>query len=102
MPLFSYLALALFACLAFAETGHWPSYGNPDPKALSMVLITPIWMTIAAGALAVPTYAVVFAVHTIHRRLHLSLADRFGLVAWVVGVLLWTFAARGLLNWLAD
>ena len=32
LPLAAFLALMLFAVLAWREVGHWPFYASPDPK----------------------------------------------------------------------
>ena len=110
-PLFSYALLVLFAVYACAVVGHWPSYGDPDPKTLPIGHTGIIWIMFIGSIASIPVYLLIFVVEFAHRRFDRALAkpkfflssvEILGLAACICGILLWNFASQHLLEWIID
>lgn len=64
VPLLAYGLLMAFACLAYLKVGHWPTYGNPDPKDVLPVMGEVLRLSILLAALgSVPALAVILWSH---------------------------------------
>jgi hypothetical protein len=111
LPLCGYLALGLFAVVAALKVGHWPWYGNPDPKDLGWPLLTvPAALIVFTGLLAVPIGAVALLVTMARLKLADAPAASWQTLkahaTWLgVGLGLWILDIvrdGGLLAWIMD
>jgi cytochrome c biogenesis protein CcdA len=102
LPLLSYFALFIFACLAFRASGHWPSMNYPDPKSFGAAIVSGLWVAFAITACATPVYFVMIVLQILHLRSSVSRVDAFGLGVYLAGLMLWLLASKHLLGWFLD
>ena len=105
LPLVVWLAVAIYAARVRLVVGHWPTYGDPDPK--DVALPGEPWSGVLDLSGALPLAALAYlAARYVNRRVDARKRRRFAiLISTCVGLvgiaLLWTDPG-GLLNWFAD
>jgi hypothetical protein len=103
----AWLALLLIYAGATAlSVGHWPSYGNPDPKQAGAIAVLrdPGWVLLFL-ALASPLLMGLRFIAAVMLRQPIAPLMRPLLVlvaGWLIGVALFVFDLFGLANWWMD
>jgi hypothetical protein len=105
-PIAAAIALALIVALT---EGHWPSYGNPDPKDLPPAY-QPVYLAVLAFTAISFVLLPIFATGSISILLFAARGGADDPVPWLVAtVLAWLSLLSwvlldplGLLDWLAD
>lgn len=103
----AWLALLLIYAGATAlSVGHWPSYGNPDPKQAGAIAVLrdPGWVLLFL-ALASPLLMGLRFIAAVMLRQPIAPLMRPLLVlvaGWLIGVAMFAFDLFGLANWWMD
>jgi hypothetical protein len=104
-----WLWLSLFALLivgAFGQQGSWPSYGQPDPKAIASLgaLVTPLILLMMVTLASLP-FGFLFTTFAIWQGAPYSISKKHT-VLYLLGVFLFLAIvignAAGLMTWLMD
>ncbi|MCH6258501.1 hypothetical protein MLD52_18210 [Puniceicoccaceae bacterium K14] len=108
VQLATYLLVLSFALITYFKMGHWPSYGNPDPKTIFTSLFAPfIWLLVFASLVSLGVYPILAMIEGIK-----GIQKRWHFWIFLIGTFLWvldTFYLHfmnlrqgGLLSWVFD
>lgn len=99
VPFVAFAVVMGFAGVAALKVGHWPFYGNPDPKDLKLPVLH------IAALLAYPVgFASLFACLLVVVVCYASLRRR-DVVVYGIGAVCWAFMmplSRSMFEWLID
>ena len=99
----TYALILLLGSAACLLIGHWPSYGNPDPKTLSVDFAVFLYLLLLATILSVFVYPLSTLIVNGRESLKKNHFWIFsiGLALWIMDLLFFQVVG-GLLDWVLD
>jgi len=102
MPYFYLIFISLFFIWVRISEGHFPSYGNPDPKNFPILHFIQVIMMLLIPISFIFWLAMVIRAIVSRNWKQIRVDVLIGTIGFLLIVLLVKFDPIGILNWLAD